>query len=142
MKNDPTIEIRLLRIRSLVADKEMEVATANRELALGGWLSDHQGAMLAHDELMGVLCTEAVEQIAASKAVCSTAGLGVALARAAESLAELADAYEREGAAALGRETRCISALMTARDSVLSGGGANPNVRVSGGGPEKLSNPD
>jgi hypothetical protein len=58
MKNDPTIEIWLLRIRSLVADKEMEVATANRELALGGWLSDHQGAIRAIDAEIEHIATQ------------------------------------------------------------------------------------
>lgn len=35
-------ELILLKIRSLIEDKAMVTATANRELALGGWLSDHQ----------------------------------------------------------------------------------------------------
>lgn len=42
--NDPNEEKReltRLRIRSLIADKELNVAEANRELAIGGWLSDH-----------------------------------------------------------------------------------------------------
>lgn len=58
MKNDSRIEILLLRIRSLVADKEMEIATANRELALGGWLSDHQGSMLAMNVEIERLATQ------------------------------------------------------------------------------------
>ena len=49
MNNDPTIQIWLLRIRSLIADKEMEVAKANRENSMGGWLSDHEGAVRAID---------------------------------------------------------------------------------------------
>ncbi len=32
----------LLKIRSLIADKEFEIALANRELQLGGWITDHQ----------------------------------------------------------------------------------------------------
>lgn len=39
-------DLRLLQVRSLIANKEMEIATANRELSLGGnWLSDHQLAI-------------------------------------------------------------------------------------------------
>ena len=49
MNNDPTIELWLLRIRSLIADKEMEVAKANRENSMGGWLSDHEAAARAID---------------------------------------------------------------------------------------------
>jgi hypothetical protein len=32
----------LLKIRSLIADKEFNTALANRELANGGWTYDHQ----------------------------------------------------------------------------------------------------
>ena len=42
MTIDQQSALRLLQIRSLVANKEMQVATANRELALGGWIQDHQ----------------------------------------------------------------------------------------------------
>lgn len=35
-------ELLLLKIRSLIEDKAMVTATANRELSLGGWLSDWQ----------------------------------------------------------------------------------------------------
>lgn len=34
-------QLRLLQIASLIADKNMVIATANRELALGGWKEDH-----------------------------------------------------------------------------------------------------
>lgn len=41
---DTITELRLLQIKNLIANKEMVIATANRELTLGGcWLSDHQG---------------------------------------------------------------------------------------------------
>lgn len=39
---DTTTQLRLLQIASLIADKNMVIATANAELAKGGWLSDHQ----------------------------------------------------------------------------------------------------
>jgi len=42
MTLDQQSALRLLQIRSLIANKEMQVATANRELALGEWLQDHQ----------------------------------------------------------------------------------------------------
>ena len=42
MNLDPTTQLRLLRIQSLIADKNLEVALANRETALDGWLSDHK----------------------------------------------------------------------------------------------------
>ena len=35
-------QLRLLQIASLIADKNMVIATANRELALGEWKQDHQ----------------------------------------------------------------------------------------------------
>lgn len=34
-------ELLLLKIRNLIAAREANTAAANRELALGGWLSDH-----------------------------------------------------------------------------------------------------
>jgi hypothetical protein len=37
----PPEEIILLKIRNLIADKEMEVAIANKEMDLGNWLCDH-----------------------------------------------------------------------------------------------------
>lgn len=49
MNNNQTIELWLLIIRSLVANKEMEVAKANRENSMGGWLSDHEAAARAID---------------------------------------------------------------------------------------------
>ena len=49
MNNNTTIQLWLLKIRSLIADKEMQVATANREMSLGGWLSDHNAAIAAID---------------------------------------------------------------------------------------------
>ena len=39
---DTTTQLRLLQIASYIADKNMVIATANAELAKGGWLSDHQ----------------------------------------------------------------------------------------------------
>ncbi len=36
-------ELKLLKIRNLIASREMNTAEANRELDLGGWLSDHSG---------------------------------------------------------------------------------------------------
>jgi hypothetical protein len=39
---DPVTQLRLLQIASYIADKNMVIATANAELAKGGWLSDHQ----------------------------------------------------------------------------------------------------
>ena len=47
MNNDPTVELWFLTIRSLIADKEMEIAIANKETASGGWLSDHCAAIAA-----------------------------------------------------------------------------------------------
>ncbi len=38
------IQIELARINSLIASKQIESAIANRELGLGGWLSDHAEA--------------------------------------------------------------------------------------------------
>jgi len=35
----------ILSIKSLIADKEFVTAVANRELSMGGWLSDHSGAI-------------------------------------------------------------------------------------------------
>ena len=40
---NPKIELQLLKIRNLIADKEFEVACANREQSLGGWQCDHPG---------------------------------------------------------------------------------------------------
>lgn len=34
-------ELLLLELRNLIADKEFTIATANRELSLGGWVTDH-----------------------------------------------------------------------------------------------------
>lgn len=42
MTFDQRTTLRLLQIRSLIVNKEMQVATANRELSLGHWLQDHQ----------------------------------------------------------------------------------------------------
>jgi len=42
LHNTKARELALLKIRSLIADKEFEIALANRELQLGGWISDHQ----------------------------------------------------------------------------------------------------
>ena len=42
---DAITQLRLLQIASLIADKNMVIATANRELDNGGWLSDHQEAI-------------------------------------------------------------------------------------------------
>lgn len=39
---DTITQLRLLQIASYIADKNMAIATANAELAKGGWLSDHQ----------------------------------------------------------------------------------------------------
>lgn len=39
---DTVTQLRLLQIASYIADKNMVIATANAELAKGGWLSDHQ----------------------------------------------------------------------------------------------------
>lgn len=39
---EATTQLRLLQIASLIADKNMVIATANRELELGGWKTDHQ----------------------------------------------------------------------------------------------------
>ena len=39
---DAVTQLRLLQIASYIADKNMIIATANKELANGGWLSDHQ----------------------------------------------------------------------------------------------------
>lgn len=39
---DTVTQLRILQISSLIADKNMVIATANAELAKGGWLSDHQ----------------------------------------------------------------------------------------------------
>lgn len=39
---DTVTQLRLLQISSLIADKNMVIATANAELAKGGWLADHQ----------------------------------------------------------------------------------------------------
>jgi hypothetical protein len=39
---DTVTQLRLLQIASLIADKNMVIATANREFALGGWKEDHQ----------------------------------------------------------------------------------------------------
>jgi len=36
-------EVLLLRIRNLIISREFNTAAANRELYLGGWLSDHGG---------------------------------------------------------------------------------------------------
>ena len=36
------IQLWLLEIKSLILDKEMEICTANRELSLGIWLSNHE----------------------------------------------------------------------------------------------------
>jgi hypothetical protein len=41
---DPTIAGYLLRIESLVVDKRLVAATAERELSKGDWLSDHNKA--------------------------------------------------------------------------------------------------
>ena len=49
MKSDQAIQLWILGIRSLIADKEMEVAKANRETSMGGWLSDHDAAARAID---------------------------------------------------------------------------------------------
>jgi len=49
MMPETFIQIELARINSLVADKQMEVAKANRELSLGGWLHDHAAACLEID---------------------------------------------------------------------------------------------
>ena len=56
--------------------------------------------------------------------------LGVAFRRAEKALSKLADAYERSGAEALARETRCIITALTARNTVLCGG-ATPRPQSS-----------
>ena len=37
----PSSDLLALQIRNLIAAREANTAAANRELALGGWLSDH-----------------------------------------------------------------------------------------------------
>lgn len=39
---DTVTQLRLLQIANLIADKNMVIATANRELALDGWKEDHK----------------------------------------------------------------------------------------------------
>jgi len=44
MNSETMALIELARINSLIADKNKEIAIANRELSLGHWLSDHATA--------------------------------------------------------------------------------------------------
>jgi len=45
MSNELLIKIKLLQIESLIADKNYEIAIANRELSNGDWLYDHNSAI-------------------------------------------------------------------------------------------------
>jgi len=47
---DITIKLWLLQIESLIADKHLEVALANRELSLGGWQSNHHAQCVEIDK--------------------------------------------------------------------------------------------
>ena len=58
MTIDQQSELRLLQIRSLIVNKEMQVATANRELSLGGWLQNHQIAINSLDSEIEFLITK------------------------------------------------------------------------------------
>lgn len=53
---NPAEQILLLKIRNLVAAREMNTASANRELSLGGWLSDHEGCdRVLSGEILGLM---------------------------------------------------------------------------------------
>ncbi len=47
---DTTTQLWLLKIRSLIADKDFIVATANHELSKGYWLSDHKESINLIDQ--------------------------------------------------------------------------------------------
>lgn len=42
-------ELLLLKLRDVIASKEFEIAIANRENNMDGWLSDHKEAIICYD---------------------------------------------------------------------------------------------
>ena len=50
--NQQMTELRLLQLRSLVADKEVVIQNMERENQLGGWLFDHNEGIRQIEELI------------------------------------------------------------------------------------------